>query len=112
MRSFSEVILEVVANPRVVMFRAEASVFENMLWSEIQNSRFDCPNVCHPAIIIIIDDIHVAGKPRSSPRSYIVLPYSISFGQIAPSRRYHSDLRLVILVCGHLDMWLEPCVRC
>jgi len=111
MRSLSEVILEVVANPRVVMFRAEDSLFENMSWSETENGRFDCPNVCHPAIIII-DDIHVAGKPRSSPQSSIVLPYSISFDQIAPSRRYHIDLRLVILACGHPDMWLEPCVRC
>ena len=80
MRSLSEVILEVVANPRVVMLRAEDSVFENMSWSEIENGRFDCMNVCHPAIIInIIDDIHVTGKPRSSPQSYIALPYSISF---------------------------------
>ena len=73
MRSLSEVILEVVANPRVVMFRAEDSVFENMSWSEIENGRFDCPNVCHPAITII-DDI------ARDPVAWVPLAHS-------PSRR-------------------------
>jgi hypothetical protein len=45
MRSLSEAILEVVANPRDVMFLVDTSLLKNMSWSEIGNGQFDCPNM-------------------------------------------------------------------
>lgn len=48
MRSLSEVILEVVANPRAEMFLADSSCLENMSWSEIENGQFELPECLSP----------------------------------------------------------------
>ena len=61
MRSLSAVILEVVANPRAVMFEVDTSRLESMSWSELEMVN-SIARTCHPAIIII-DDIHVASDP-------------------------------------------------
>lgn len=48
MRSLSVVILEVVANPRAVMFLADSSCLENMSWSEIEIGQFALPECLSP----------------------------------------------------------------
>jgi hypothetical protein len=64
MRSLSDAILEVVANPRAVMVLVDASFLKNMPWSELEMVNSIARVFVTPQSSIgIIDDIHVASDP-------------------------------------------------
>jgi hypothetical protein len=65
MRSLSDAILEVVANPRAVMVLVDTNFLENMPWSELKlvNSIAQVFTVTPQSSISIIDDIHVVSDP-------------------------------------------------
>jgi hypothetical protein len=64
-RSLSDAIFEVVANPRAVLVPVVTSLLENMPWSELEMVKLFArvPSVTPQSSISIIDDTHVASDP-------------------------------------------------
>lgn len=68
MRSFSAAILDVVANPRVVLFTVDTSLLGSMSWEEMLKGAIQIARVTtnRPAVIII-DDMRTAPRERPCP---------------------------------------------
>lgn len=63
MRSLSAAILDVVANPRVVMFLADTSLLENMSWRKCSKVNSIARVITDRPALVIIDMRSVAPRP-------------------------------------------------